>query len=185
MKTLFIGLALNLALVTAAEAAQSVKTPIAANGDWKAAEIVDHTLFHKDACLAATKVADGTTLEVYAKKLEGGTEYVEPTILVVPVPAAATAPAAPPAFVRGIYKDDTGVQLHLLLASTREDRPNYGLMARLADRKALIASMKKANSATVQLVTAKNKVLKTHTFSLKGSTKTIDAALTTCKLALE
>ncbi len=185
MKTLFISLALNLALVTAVEAAQSIKTPIAANGDWKAAEILDHTLFRKDACIASTKVTDGTTLEVFAKKLENGTEYVEPTILVVPVPAAATAPAAPPAFVRGIYKDDKGVLIHLLLASTREDRPNYGLMARLADRKALVDSMKRANSATVQLVSAKNKVLKTHSFSLKGSTKTIDAAFTTCKLAIE
>lgn len=160
-----------------ANAAQTVEKEISANGNWKAAKILGHDFSQKNACISTTRaLEDGTTLEVYAEKqADSNTDYVEPTVLVVT--------RAEPSFVRAVLTDeDATTKYQLTLASTTATPPVFAAMARIDDRAKLIALLKASNTARLQLINEKNKVVKVLNFSLKGSSKTIDSQLASCSL---
>ena len=162
-----------------AQAEQKVRRALSASGSWSAAEVTGHALFGTDACLAFTKARDGSTLEVYAPRLSGSeTEYTEPTVLIV------TKGAKP--YIRGILEDDGArTKVNLMLASTKDEKPAFGLVARVDERKLLVEILRRASVATVRLVNEKNREIGRIGFSLKGSTKNIDGAFGGCGLRIE
>jgi hypothetical protein len=173
MKT---GMIMALAFFASGAQAQVIDKPLPGNGDWKAAQVSGHDLFKTSACVAYVKSADGkSVLELYAPQLgEQKGVFTEATVQVVTKEAG---------FVRGVLSDAAGaVSFQLTLATTREERPSQGLLARFADRAKIIEMLKKAANAKLSLVNAKGKVLKSIAFSLKGSTKTIDGTISACQI---
>lgn len=165
-----------LALFTASAHAQVIDKQLPGNGDWKAAQVSGHDLFKTSACVAFVKSADGkSTLELYAPQLgEQKGVFTEATVQVVTKEAG---------FVRAVLADANGASpFQLTLASTREDNPAFGLLARFADRSKLVEMLKKAASAKLTLVDKKGKALKSVSFSLKGSSKTIDGTISACQI---
>lgn len=160
-------------------AAPSVEKDLGTIGNWKAAQIKEHEMFAKDACVADTKALESASLlQVFAEKqTDSASEYVEPTVLFIN--------RGEPAFVRGVLTDENrSVQIQMTLASTTANPPALGLMARIDDRAKLIALIKAANTARLQLINEKNKVVKVLNFSLKGSSKTVDALNKACALTV-
>jgi len=177
MKPALIAAILLLPLSPAAMA-QKVEKDLGTNGDWKGALVTEHNLWKKNACIAFAKSPDGGSfIELYAEQA-GDTRgsFVEPTVQLVTKEAN---------FVRGTLSDSTNKESYqLVLAPTREQKPALGLITRLGDRQKVVAMLKRASGAKVQLLNAKGQVLKTLTFSLKGSTKAIEGAFSACKLIL-
>jgi accessory colonization factor AcfC len=169
----------SLVTVSSAFAAQTIKRQLAQNGVWSAAEIAAHDLWEKDACIATTTASKSlSTLELYAEKSAMKDGYVEPSILVVLKNEPQT--------VRGILTTDlSDEQIHLTLATTEGETPRFGLLARMHQRAQLVEALKKANTASVKLIDAKHKAVKTLVFSLKGSQKTVLTALKECALSLD
>lgn len=160
-------------------AAQSVVKDLGTNGGWKSAQVKEHDFSQKEACIASTKASDtDSTLELYAERLDNSsTEYVEPTVLVVTRKETS--------YVRAILTDDeNSTTFHLTLATDANTPAGFALMSRIGERAKLVALLKKAATANVQLINAKNKVVKILKFSLKGSTKGIDAAIAGCALVV-
>lgn len=156
--------------------AQVVDKQLPGNGDWKAAHVSGHDLFKTSACVAYVKSADGkSVLELYAPQLgDQKGVFTEATIQVVTKETG---------FVRAVLSDANGATpFQLTLASTREEKPAHGLLARFADRSKLISMLKDAANAKLSLVNNKGKVLKSIAFSLKGSTKTIDGTIAACQV---
>lgn len=162
-------------------------------GDWKVLEAQDHPIWHKDACMAMTvlkeKNAQVATLELYAEKEPAATAvegseapasvFNDPTIQVTTI-------AGFPSYVRAILTDGrTPASFNLMLASNTENPPTMGLIARADERKAVTDLLKRANTAKVQFINDKNVVVKNLAFSLKGSTKALESAVTNCRLTLE
>ena len=178
ISTLLITFVGSLAITLSVQAAQTVTKDVGSFGSWKTAQISGHDLWNKDACVSSTPAReDASTLELYAEKLTGNTAYVEPSVQVVTRGATG--------YVRAVLtNDDDSTKVQLTLASTTATPAAFGVLSRLDDRTALIATLKKANNVQVQLINEKNSVVKTLNFSLKGSSKAIDAANTGCGLAL-
>ncbi len=178
MRTLMVIGMMALCLVSASAFAQTVDKALPGAGDWKAAQVSGHDLWKTSACVAFVKSADGkSVLELYAEQegeLKGA--FVEPTLQVVTKEVG---------FVRAVITDSAGASpFQLTLASTKEEKPSFGLLARFNDRAKLISMLKKASSAKLSFVNAKGKVIKSISFSLKGSTKTIEGTVAACGLML-
>ncbi len=168
-------LILGLMISTLAMAEQETVKVIGGSGDWGAALVKGHTLWNTEACVAATRSKEGSILEFYAAKTAREGVYGEPTVQVVVV--------SPASFVRATIEDDKKrVLYHLVLSATNEPVARLGLLGRVEERKKLVELLKKANTANLVLVNEKNKVVARQSFSLKGSTKTIDAAVSGCGL---
>lgn len=153
--------------------------------DWKALVAQDHPLWHKDSCLAMTQVNKekvAASIELYAERELGSEDVFNDPLIQVITPNVDFPP-----YVRGILSDGgkTKTIFHLLLASNTENPPMHSLVSRLAQRKAIFDFLKKSNIARIQFIDETNKVVKTINFSLKGSSKSLDAALSQCKLAIE
>lgn len=177
-KTLLTILALSSLAVTAAP---TLKRDWGVFGNWRSAEILGHAFSGKNACMAYTQTTDAkSTLELYAQESTTPADgYIEPTFQVVP-------DARTPRFIRGIAKDNRKLgEFHLTLETTRATPPAYALLVRVQDRAKFLDVLKKASKIDVQLVGEKNKLVKTLSFSLKGSTKSIDAVLNGCALGIE
>jgi hypothetical protein len=177
-KTLLAILALSALSVTAAPA---LKKDWGVFGNWRSAEILGHAFSGKNACMAYTQTTDAkSTLELYAQESTNAADgYIEPTFQVVP-------DARIPRFIRGIAKDAKKLgEFHLTLQTTRATPPAYALLVREQDRVKFLDVLKKSSKIDIQLVGEKNKLVKTLTFSLKGSTKAIDAVINGCGLAIE
>ena len=163
-----------------AGATMTLKKDLGVFGNWRSAQIENHTLWGKNACLAYTQTTDGkSTLEVYAPELsapEAG--YAEPSVQIVT--AADT-----PRFIRAIAEDNRGNGYQLTLASNQAQPTAFGLLSRLKDRQRIVDSLKKANTLSVKLIGERNKLVKTLTFSLKGSSKSIDAIFKGCALTID
>jgi|GEM_PF-4468616 len=163
-------------IFSAAAFAQTVDKEMPGSGDWKAAQVSQHDLWKKSACLAYTKAADGkSVLELYAEQ-EGEIKgaFVEPTFQIVTKESG---------FVRAVLTDAAGgTPFQLTLASTRVVKPAFGLLARFQDRAKILDMLKKASSAKLSFVDKKGKAFKSAAFSLKGSTKTLDGTIAGCKL---
>lgn len=177
MRTVNFVTVLFLALSSSAFA-QTVDKALPGSGDWKAAQVSGHDLWKKSACVAYTKTADSkSVLELYAEQegeLKGA--FVEPTFQIVTKETG---------FVRGVLTDAAGgTPFQLTLASTREVKPAFGLLARFQDRAKLMEMLKKASGAKLSFVDKKGKAFKAVTFSLKGSTKTLEGAVAGCQLML-
>jgi hypothetical protein len=173
LSSFFVGLSTT-------QAAQTVTKDFGTFGAWNSAIIQAHDLSSKDACLSSTKAdIDASTLELYAEKLSNQTAdlFTEPTFQVVLRSKFN--------FVRAVLADDQATsKVHLTMLTNQNNPPQMGLLARIDDRASLLALIKKANSIKIQLIDSKNIVTKTLTFSLKGSSKALDAAVTGCKLTL-
>lgn len=168
---------LGLMISTLAMAEQETVKVIGGSGDWGAALVKGHTLWNTEACVAATRSKEGSILEYYAAKTIRDGVYGEPTVQVV-VKAPAT-------FVRATLEDDKKrVLYHLVLTATSDPVTRFGVVGRVEERKKLVELLKKANTANLVLVNEKNKVVSKQSFSLKGSTKTIDAAVSGCGLVV-
>jgi hypothetical protein len=178
-----INAALILSLVSAAHAAQSVDRKIGANGDWQAVEVSGHAYTGKSACLAFVTAKDKSVLELYAERVpetEPGARaaFGAPTVHLIP--------RTEKPFVRGLLVDDKKrVQIHLMLAATVATPPALGLVSRIEERAKLVEVLKKANTVTVSLINAQNKVVGSEVYSLRGSSKMINAAISACDLSLD
>jgi hypothetical protein len=162
-------------------AAPALKKDLGVFGNWRSAEILGHAFTGKNACMAYTQTSDGkSSLELYSQESTTAADgYLEPTFQVIP-------DARIPRFIRAIAKDAKKLgEFHLTLQSTAATPPAYALLVRVADRAKFMDVLKKSSTIDIQLVGEKNKLVKTLTFSLKGSSKSIDAALSGCGLAIE
>lgn len=180
MKTLKLitAIAISGCLSTPALAEFASLRDIGTYTDWKVMEVSDHPLWHKDACMAVTSSKGAGTLEVYAEKTitKDVASYSDPLVQVV-------TPKDFPAYVRGILTDGKTV-FHLMLAAGRETPVATGLIVRADERKKLADFLKKASAVRIQFITENNtKVNKTdYQYSLRGSSKAIDAAVKECGL---
>ena len=154
--------------------------------DWKVAEVANHGLWKKSACVASTKTDDGkSSLEFYAEKgtASADTDFTEPTIQVVTASGIK-------GFTSATLTDPDASSGHaavfnLTLASTQENPPAFGLLSRMSDRKKITQLLMDLNNAEVQIFNAKGKVIKSLEFSLSGATKAIQAAIKNCALSKE
>jgi hypothetical protein len=177
----YLAIALLSTISMAASAAPALKTDLGVYGNWRAAEITGHAFFGKNVCVAYTQTADGkNTLEVYAEEqADPANGYTEPTVIVV-------TEAATPAYIRGVMADNKKLgELHMTLLTNRATPTGFGVMARIDQRAKMIDIIKKAGTVDIRLGGVKNKLVKTLKFSLKGSTKAVDAIMKGCGLTLE
>lgn len=175
MKTTMMILA---ALMMSTQALTSViEKDLGTSGNWKIAQIADHDLWKTRGCVAYVKATGGNSvLELYAQHDGGaGASYIEPTIQVV-------VNDGPTGFIRGTMTDDRGVSAAMTLATNKEVKPGFGLLVKTGDRAKAIDIVKAGSVLSVQLIGPKNKVVKTLSFSLKGSSKGVDLAFSACQL---
>lgn len=174
-KTMMISTLLSLTfIVSAANAAETVTEKISTNKKWSAYTLAGHAAWTGEACVAST-LGDKAILEVYAEKSPAG--YVEPTVQVLfsGVPNVYSAEVS----------TDASQKWQMTLASTPADPTLLAMMSRLGDRQKMIDSLKQHNTFTVKLKDIKNKVVKQLSFSLSGSSKTIDEQMKKCVLKFE
>ncbi len=179
MKSTLIVLASLFTL--SAFAAPTTKKDLGVFGVWRAAEIEGHAFWNKNVCLAWAQTTDGkSTLEIYAEEFGAPAEgYTSPTIQVIPDPRT-------PRFICAVATaNGIATEFHLTLESTPANPPAFGLLARIDQRAQLIDAIKKAGTLTVKLAGEKNVLVKTLTFSLRGSSKAVDAFVNGCKLTLD
>lgn len=177
MKTTMMIAALSTMMTSPAALASVVEKDLGTSGNWKIAQIADHDLWKTRGCVAFVKATGGNSqLELYAQHDGGvGSTYTEPTIQVV-VNDGITG------FVRGTMTDDRGVSAAMTLATNQEVKPGQGLLVKLGDRAKAIDIVKAGSVLSVQLLNPKGKLVKTLSFSLKGSSKGVDTAMSACQL---
>lgn len=180
--TLIVSALSLLTLSNSALAAPALKRDLGVFGNWRAAEITGHAFLGKNACVAYTQTADGKdTLEVYAEEQANPAQgYAEPTVQVVT--SAQTAPV----YLRGVMVDNKKLgEFPMTLMSNTAAPVGSGLLARIDQRAKMIEVLKKSATTDIRLGGEKNKLVKTLKFSLKGSTKAIDAIFAGCSLTVQ
>jgi hypothetical protein len=164
-------------LASSAFAETTVEKDLGKFRDWNTALVSGHALWEDAGCMSSVKANDkASTLEVYAHQQDDPKEgHSDIAIQIVARKL--------PEFVRAILKtDDSSEDIHLTLATGSQAQPVFGLLARLDDRAKLVAKFKKANTASVVFVSAKNKGVKTLRFSLRGFTKAFENVTAKCAL---
>lgn len=176
MKTFLI----TFLLSSVSFANQIITKDLGTFGSWSSAIIQNHDLSSRDACISSTKAdVDASTLELYAEKLlnQSSDVFTEPTFQIVLKSNVS--------FVRAVLSDDKSTnKVHLTMLTNQNNPPQMGLLSRIDDRANLLSVLKHSNTIKVQLIDAKNAVVKTMIFSLRGSSKALDAAVTGCQLSL-
>lgn len=179
-KMIFLTLMAMGHLAFSQQAQQGVSKDLGTFKDWKVAQITNHDLWHSDACVAYTAAEkNASTLELYAPLLTGTAtgEYARATFQVVA--------RGLPGFVQAVLQDDQGsAKFSLTLASNSATPAGFGLLARLEDREKLLELLKKASAVTVSFLDQKKAVVKKLSFSLRGSSKGLDTALSSCQISL-
>lgn len=173
MKSLILALALFSA---SAQADTAVKKDLGTFRNWKAALVSGHALWAQEGCMAySAATGNKSTIEVYSQKQDNVKEgYSEPTVQIVARKI--------PEFTRAILKFDDGKEeVHLTLASSQDGKA-FGVLSRLDDRASLIGKLKTSTTVSVVFVSAKNKGVKTLSFSTRGFTKAMDTITAKCAL---
>lgn len=175
MKNIFKLSALVLVLGCFNAQAETVTEKIATSKSWSSYILTDHSAWGSEACIASTSTAD-SILEVYSEKTSS--VFTEPTVQIL----FANIPVE-------VYSADVSTGALTRWFFTKASSPNdpslQAVIARLGDRQAILAALKKGNTVTVKLKDVRNKLVKTMQFSLSGSSKGIDSQFAKCGLKFE
>lgn len=146
---------------------------IGGSKDWSAYKVTGHSAWGKEACVASTS-KDEARLEVYAEKATD-TAFTEPTVQVLVTDVEEQVYSA-------TLETNKGKRISLTLASQAAEEGMQVVMARLKDRASFIRSLRRDSTVRVKLRNLKGRTMKSYLFSLRGSSKTINAQFESCDL---
>ena len=177
MKTTNFILAAVAVLLGASAFAAEVSTPIVTSKKWTASKVTGHAAWNTEACIATTPSATtlNSYLEVYSEKT--GELYAEPTVQIIF--------KQPKQVYSADVNTEKGTKWSFTLASAPVDPALQAVMARLADREAIIKALRSDKTLTVKLKDVKGKLIVAMQYSLSGSSAALDAQFKACDLKFE